>query len=421
MPNTQQLREQRANVWSQMQEVMDLAEKEGRSLTGEERAKYDAAEADLDRLGDEITLAERHEARSKEMSRVDRSDVVDRGRSDEREGRDEEASSEEYRNAFLTYVRGGIGELSGQEVRTLRTGWVENTEMRALGTGTQAAGGYTVPPQFWNRIVEAVRFVAPMRQYATVISTDTGAALPWLTADETAVEGRILGENTAATETDTTFGTATVGAYTYSSDMTRVPFQLLQDTGIDLEAYLARLLGNRVGRIQNRHFTTGTGTGQPLGIVTGAQVGKVGATGQTTSVTYDDLVDLTDSIDPALQGAGNLRWMFSQGGRKVVRKIKDSQGRPLWEPSIQAGTPDTLLGYGIVLNNNMPAMAASAKSILFGDFQESYLIRDVKGFAVQRLNERFAEFGQVAFLGFARADGTVQNTAAVKAYQNSAT
>lgn len=417
MPSTQQLKEQRANIWSQMQEVMALAEREGRDLTAEERQKYDAAEGDLDRLGEDIDRQERHEARERDFTRVDRTGVVPGQLAP---GNGEGSPGAAYRNAFLSYVRGGIGELSGEEVRTLRTGWVENTEVRALGTGTQAAGGYTVPPEFFNRIIEQVQFVAPMRQYAQVIVTDTGANLPWLTANETAVEGRIIGENTAVTETDTTFGQATVGSYTYSSDMTRVPFQLLQDTGIDLEAYLARLLGNRVGRVQNRHFTVGTGTGQPQGIVTGAQVAKVGAAGQVTTVTYDDLVDVADSIDPALAGAGNLRWMVSQSIRKVVRKLKDGQGRPLWEPSIQIGTPDTLLGYGIVLNNHIPAPGASAKSMLFGDFVESYLIRDVRGFAVQRLNERYAEFGQVAFLGFARADGVVQNTAAVKAYQHPA-
>jgi HK97 family phage major capsid protein len=417
MPSTQQLKEQRANIWSQMQEVMALAEREGRDLTAEERQKYDAAEVDLDRLGEDIERQERHEARGRDFDRVDRTGVVP---ADTRPGGDNQDGGTSYRNAFLSYVRGGIGELSGEEVRTLRTGWVENTEVRALGTGTQAAGGYTVPPEFWNRIVEQIQFVAPMRQYAQVITTDTGASLPWLTANETAVEGRIIGENTAVTETDTTFGQATVGAYTYSSDMTRVPFQLLQDTGIDLEAYLARLLGNRVGRVQNRHFTVGTGTGQPQGIVTGAQVAKVGAAGQVTTVTYDDLVDVADSIDPALAGAGNLRWMLSQSIRKTIRKLKDGQGRPLWEPSVQVGVPDTLLGYGIVLNNHVPAPAASAKSMLFGDFTEGYLIRDVRGFAVQRLNERYAEFGQVAFLGFARADGVVQNTAAVKAYQHPA-
>ncbi len=418
MPTTQQLREKRANVWEQMKEVMATAEREGRDLSAEERQKYDAAEGELDTLGADLDRAEKHEAREREMSRVDRTGVVPDQR---RGGQDDDGDSgTAYRKAFLNYVRSGIAEMSGDEVRTLRTGWVENPEARALGTGTQAAGGFTVPPEFFNRIIEQVQFVAPMRQFAQVIVTDTGANLPWLTANETAVEGRIIGENTAVVETDTTFGQATIGAYTYSSDMTRVPFQLLQDTGIDLEGYLARLLGNRVGRVQNRHFTVGTGTGQPEGIVTGSQVAKVGAAGQVTTVTYDDLVDVSDSIDPALAGAGNLRWMLSQSVRKTVRKLKDGQGRPLWEPSVQVGVPDTLLGYGIVLNNHVPAPAASAKSILFGDFVEGYLVRDVRGFAVQRLNERYAEFGQVAFLGFARADGRVQNTAAVKAYQHPA-
>ncbi len=417
MPSTQQLKEQRANVWSQMQEVMALAEREGRGLSAEERQKYDAAEVDIDRIGNDLERQERHEARERELSRVDRTGVVP---GDSRPTDDGQDAGGAYRNALLSYIRGGMAELSGEEVRSLREGWVTDQESRALGTATQAAGGYTVPPEFWNRIVEQVQFVAPMRQYGQTITTDSGANLPWLTANNTAVEGRIIGENTAATETDLTFGQATIGSYTYSSDMIRVPFQLLQDTGIDLEGFLARELASRVGRVQNRHFTVGTGTGQPQGIVTGAQVAKVGAAGQVTTITYDDLIDVVDSIDPALQGAGNLRFMVSQAARKTLRKLKDAQGRPLWEPSVQVGVPDTLLGYGIVLNNHVPAPAASAKSMLFGDFEQAYLIRDVRGFAVQRLDQRHAEFGQVTFLGWARADGIVQNTAAVKAYQHPA-
>jgi HK97 family phage major capsid protein len=113
--------------------------------------------------------------------------------------------------------------------------------------------------------------------------------------------------------------------------------------------------------------------------------------------------------------------MMNAAARKSLRKLKDTTNQPLWQPSIQAGVPDQLLGYGYVLNTDMPVPAANAKSILFGDFRAAYLARMVLGFQVLRLNERFADFGQSAFLGFARADGVVQNTAAYRAYQNSAT
>jgi HK97 family phage major capsid protein len=206
----------------------------------------------------------------------------------------------------------------------------------------------------------------------------------------------------------------------YTSKMVRVSFQLLQDSVFNLDSFLARKLGERIGRIQNTHFTTGTGTAQPLGVQTNAAIGKTGTTGQTTTVIYDDLIDLIHSVDPAYRAA-NARFMLNDLTVGVARKLKDSQNRPLWEPSVQVGVPDSLLGYGLVINNDMPVMAANAKSILFGDFRRAYLIRDVLGVQLLRLTERYADFLQVGFASYARADGTLQDSGAVKAYRNSAT
>ena len=138
------------------------------------------------------------------------------------------------------------------------------------------------------------------------------------------------------------------------------------------------------------------------------------------AITYDELVDLTDSLDPAYLSTGNARFMMSQAARKVLRKLKDSQNRPLWEPSLQAGTPDTLMGYGLSLNNYMSAPAAGVKSIGFGDIREAYVIRDVSDFALLRLSERYADYLQVGFLGFQRSDGTLQNASAFKTLQQAA-
>jgi HK97 family phage major capsid protein len=187
-----------------------------------------------------------------------------------------------------------------------------------------------------------------------------------------------------------------------------------------VEALLRGLLATRLGRIWNQHFTTGTGTSQPQGIVTGASVGKTGLTGQTLTVIYDDLIDLITSVDPAYLN-GSEEFMLSNASLAVVRKLKDTQGHPLWQPSIQVGVPNTLVGYPVVINQDMPVMAANAKSVLFGNFTEAYLRRIVNDVQIVRLNERYADFLQVGFFGFARAGGTVQRTGAVKAYQNSAT
>lgn len=412
MSNVQKLREDRANIWDQMQQVMAEAEKDGWS--GELKSKYDNLETDLDAKGDEITRREAFDKRSEEFNRVDRSGVVAPANTPENVGDEPEKG---YTEAFNRYLRNGISSLEASDQRVLQAGWVKSPD-NAGGVGAGAAGGYTVPPAFRQKIVERITYVAAMRQLAETITTDTGATLPWPTVDDTGNEGAILAENTQVTEQDVTFGQANLDAYMYTSRLVRLSLQLLNDNAFGLESWLANTLGARIGRVQNRHFTVGTGTGQPDGIITSADVGVTAAS--ATAVTYDDLVDLIESLDPAYLSTGNARFTMSQAARKGLRKLKDGQNRPLWEPSLQAGTPDSLMGYGLTLNNFMAEPVAGAKSIGFGDIREAYVIRDVSDFALLRLNERYADYLQVGFLGFQRSDGTLQNGAAFKALQQAA-
>jgi HK97 family phage major capsid protein len=291
----------------------------------------------------------------------------------------------------------------------------------AGGVGTSTAGGFTVPPAFRDKLVERLKFYSAVRQEADYIQTDTGASLPWMTNNDTGNVGAILGENTAVTELDFVFGNASLDVYMYTSLLVRESLQLLQDSALDLNTFLPRKLGERIGRAQNAHFTTGTGTAQPLGIITGGTA-VAAATGNATSFSYDSLVDATARLDPAYLSGGNLNWMGSQAALGAIRKLKDTTGQPLWQPSLQAGSPDKLLGqYGFILNNDMPVPAANAKSLAFGDFRAGYIVRDVTGVQTLRLAERFAEFLQVGFLAFQRSGGTVQDTAAYTVLQNSAT
>jgi HK97 family phage major capsid protein len=411
MPTIQQLTNERANIWEQMKDVMSEAEKTG--WTAELTAKYDDLEADLDKKGDDITRQEAHAKREEAFNKVDRSGVIaPEDSADKGSLGDEPAKG--YTEAFARYMRHGMAALAHDDQKVLQAGFVQGPQ-NAAGVGTGAAGGYTVPPAFRAKLIERMNFVAAMRQLAEVINTETGASLPWPTVDDTANEGAILAENTQVTEQDVTFGQANLDAYMYTSKLVRVSLQLLQDNAFGLEAWLANALGARIGRVQNRHFTVGTGVGQPDGIVTSASVGVTAAA--VAAITYDELVDLTESLDPAYLAGGNVRFMMSQAARKTLRKLKDSQNRPLWEPSLQAGTPDSLMGYGLTLNNYMSAPATGVKSILFGDIREAYVIRDVSDFALLRLAERYADFLQVGFIGFQRSDGTLQNAAAVKALQ----
>ncbi|WP_344492035.1 phage major capsid protein [Streptomyces enissocaesilis] len=421
MPNRLQgLLDKRATAWNAAQEFQSRGDDS--PLSAEDRTAWEAALAEVETLSQEIETEERH-AR---LSAVDYSQVVAPG-ADTEEAEEDRArhGGEEgviaYSNAWRSWLRDGTQDLSSQERNVLRTGWVDGKELRAQGVATGAAGGYVVPPEFRAKMVETMKFYGAMRQVSEVITTESGVTLPWPTNDDTGNVGAILAENTQVTEQDVTLGQQDIGAYMYTSKLVRVSLQLLQDSVLDFESWLARKLGERIGRIQNTHFTTGTGTAQPEGVQTNAVIGKTGGTGQTTSVTYDDLIDLVHSVDPAYRNSGRVQFMWSDGTLGSVRKLKDSQNRPLWQPSVQEGVPDKVLGYDYIVNQDMPAMAANAKSVLFGDFFAGYLIRDVSDIQTLRLAERYADFLQVGFLAFSRADGTPQDTAAIRAYRNSAT
>ena len=409
MPTTQQLREQRANIWEQMKALIEKPER-----SAEDNQTYDRLETEYDKLDGDIERAERHDARQKANSVVDRTGVVPPS------GQPSGPTDDAYAAAFRNFLRVGVNELAPEE-RTLMRSRFEQFQ-NAAGVGTGAAGGYLVPPEFRDRVVEAMKWYGPMLNVAEVITTNSGANLPWPTNDDTANVGSILAEGTQVSEQDVTLGTASLDAYMYTSKLVRVSYQLLQDRP-DFDTWLARKLGERIGRIWNQHFTTGTGTSQPDGIVTSATVGVTGtgSFASTGGISYDNIIDLEESIDPAYGGGEGLAFMVHQTARKALRKLKDSQNRPLWEPSVQVGMPDSILGYGLEINDDMPAMAANAKSILFGDFRRAYLIRDVQGVQLMRLVERYAEYLQVGFAAYARTDGTLQDANAVRAYQNSAT
>lgn len=288
-----------------------------------------------------------------------------------------------------------------------------DTEQRALGVGTGSAGGYLVPQGFRSTLIETMKSYGGIRQLAAHVDSDNGADLPWPTVDDTANEGAILAENTQVTEQDVVLGTATLEAYMYTSKMVRVSLQLIQDSGFDAESWLAGALATRIGRVQNRHFTTGTGTAQPLGIVTGATVGVTAAS--ATAITYDELVDLESSVDPAYRTGPGVGWMMSSGTLSALRKMKDADDRPLLQPDVQAGAPRNLLGYPTFVNNHMPDVAVDAKTVLFGNFRAGFVIRDVNDVSLLRLAERYADYLQVGFLAFLRSDGLVQDPAAYKA------
>ena len=414
MPTTvtalNELRAKRKALAEQADQIVQAAIEDERGLTAEEQEKYDQIMQDIDSLTERIGMLERH----LDVQRATNESVILSAGPDQAEPNDSAdltTSDDLAERAFEKWVRYGAQALEPDEARALR-------ELRALGTGTGAAGGYLVPKRIASAIETAMSRYNQILPYVTVLRTSSGEPFGIPTLDETSVKGELVAEGSATTQQDPTFGQKELKGYLFSSKLVPASLQLLQDSSIDLADYLGQILGQRVGRILNQYLTTGTGSNEPEGLQTGAPVGKQGATGQTTSVTYEDLVDLIASVDQAYHT--NARWMFSANTWAAVKKLKDGNGRPLWVPDVATGS-GTLLGFPYVINPDMPDMAASAKSIIFGDFQAAYTARLVRGIQLRRSEERYLEYFQVAFVAFQRADGAVVDTQAAKCYQNSAT
>lgn len=335
------------------------------------------------------------------------------------------ANAEESR-ALRSYLAGGIANMA-QEDRERLAARVTPDIRAAMSTTVGSEGGFTVAGEWYRQLTEALAAFGGIRSAATVFQTATGAQLNFPTANATSEEGAIVGQNApVGAAVDTTFGNITMDVYKYTSRPIAVPFELIQDSMFDIEAYIRRVLATRIGRITSKHFTTGTGTNQPRGIVPAATIGKTGLTGTATSVTYDDLVDLEHSVDPAYRSRPGVGFMMHDTALRQVRKLKDSSGRPIFVPGYEqgnpGGAPDRLLGRPIQISMEMPVMAANARSILFGDFRE-YMIREVMDLTLFRMaDSKYIESGQIGFVAFNRQGGNLIDVGgAVKAFQNSAT
>ncbi len=324
------------------------------------------------------------------------------------------------RRILSAMASGSIGRLPPEDQAHYASNFGVSIQ-NAGSTSSSAGGGYTVAPLFEAQLLIALKAFGGVRAAARNIQTTTGASLPWPTMDDTAQVATILGtENTTVgAGTDLSFGQTALGAYTYISGALPISLQLLQDSVFDFESLVEGALVNRFGRGQNAHFTNGTGAGQPTGVVTSAASGKVGAVGQTTSVIYADFLDLEHSVDPAYRKGA--QWMLHDSTVKTLAKLVDGVGRPLWTAGLTEGAPDTFDGYEYVINQDMPIMAAGAKSVLFGHFS-NYIVRDTLGLQMVVLRERYADQLQVAWNAFMRSDGRlVSGGYPIRYYQNSFT
>jgi HK97 family phage major capsid protein len=404
--NLQALREQRGKLAAQLQ---DLAAK----------ADFDAATDGVayDKTMDELTGID---DRIKRIHDVNAKIADDALTDSVAEGAERIARNKDDRGmaVYAKWLRGGDKALNADDFAFIR-----NT----MSTTTGSEGGFTVATEVASDVISALKAYGGMRTAADVFSTLQGNPMSFPTSDGTSEVGEIIAENVTATDADIVFGTVGLPVYKFSSKVVTVPIELLQDSSIDVEGYVRMRLVERLGRITNNMFTTGTGTAQPNGVVTAATVGVTAAnsTSQVTAVIYDSLINLQHSVDPSYRESGRAAWMFNDTTLREIRKMKDSQSRPIFVPgyevSAPGGMPDRLLGSPIVINQSVANMAASARSILFGDFK-GYKIRDVMALSLFRFDDSaFMKKGQIGYLAWMRSGGNLTDVGAVRVFVNAAT
>lgn len=432
-----EIREQINKLGTDMSELLKKARSENRDLTKEEGATFDKMDEDREAL----LVTERRFAKLEDLEKPGERRAAPtqptgepRGKGETRGGRPEQDDELQRAEAVRAWMLGGttlrtaehaaaaqrLGisldqrqitlRLAPRAPRSTRSADLAEWEKRYLGVDVISpdnGGHFTVPNEMMRALETARLAFGGMLSVATVLRTGTGADLPIPTMNDTSNEGALIGESVQETaEVEPTLAQLVMQAFTYSSKKVFMSVEYIQDNAIDAVGRVGGILGERLGRIQNRHATTGSGSSQPNGIVTAAADSGVTAP-SNSAISYDNIVDLEHSVDPAYRVGA--RFMFADATLKLLKKIKvpqfsgDTAGYPLWRAGMTAADPDTINGYPYVINQHM-ASGANAKAILFGDLSK-YQIREVRDVQLVRLDELYAEYRQVVFLAWMRFDG----------------
>ena len=394
-----ELREKRAKAWDAAKQFLDAKRGADGMLSEEDTATYDKMEQDVMNLGKEIERLERQAAIDAELSKATSTPLT--GKPGAKMGKDETEktgrASDEYKGSFWNAMRVKAPMPS---------------VLNALQEGTDSEGGYLVPDEFERTLVEALEEENVFRTLAHVIKTSSGDRKIPVVASKGSASW--VDEEGAYQESDDAFSQVSIGAYKLGT-MIKVSEELLADNVFDLEAYISKEFARRIGAREEESFFNGDGKGKPLGILAAAGGAEVGVTAASaTAITADEVIDLFYSLKAPYRK--NAVWVLNDATVKQIRKLKDTTGQYLWQPSLVAGTPDTILGRPVKTSAFMPTAAAGAKTIAFGDFKY-YWIADRQGRTFKKLSELYAANGQVGFMGTQRVDGKLILPEAIKVLQ----
>lgn len=390
-----ELRAERAKLVEQAQADVD-ANPQG--FDADEQQRWDKRMSDIDSLEKRYQAIEARYAAKAELA--EKLAQEQEARDDRKEFGAKREDAEEIRHniskAFRSWAQ---GEMSSAEFRAIQ----------GQTKGTAAQGGNVVPTDFLAEVQTHLKAYGGVRDVARIITTANGQNLPIPTSDDTGNTAKLVSEATApSTTTRVPFGQVTMEAARYQSGPIKVSMELLQDSAIDIESYISEAMGTRFGRITNTHYTTRSSTESagPHGFI-GESSGAVAVA--NNALTYENVIDLIHSVDPAYR-TPDAAWMTNDAGFAELRKLRGSTAaasdRLIWQPSLVPGMPDTLLGYRVVLNQDVPLEGTTGnKWLWFGNWNRGYAIRDVMGMTMRRLDERYAEEGNIALIGYMRTDG----------------
>lgn len=387
-----ELKEKRARAWEAAKKFLDAKRTDDGFVSGEDAATYDRMEADVVRLGEEIDRLERQAVIDAELAKVTSQPIVNTPTAQpnvqEKTGR----ASDEYKRAFWNGMRNKMS----YEVQN------------ALSIGTDSEGGYLVPDEYERKLVEALQDEVFFRSLATVIRTSSGdRKIPIVTSRG---EAAWIDEGGQFPESDDSFGQTSIGAYKLAT-MIKVSDELLNDSVFNIEAYISKEFGRRIGAKEEEAFFIGDGSGKPTGLFNATGGADTGVTAANTSITFDDVMDLYYSLRAPYRNKAT--WLLNDSTVKAIRKLKDGNGNYIWQPSVKEGEPDRILNRPYRTSIYVPELAAGNRVMAFGDYSY-YWIADRQGRSFKRLNELYATTGQVGFLASERVDGKLILSEAVK-------
>lgn len=373
-----ELQEKRAKIWKQAKDFLDERQAKSDILSAEDNATYERMEKDVVDLGKEIDRLNKQAAIDNELNQPTTNAIVGAPTLGKESG-----AKDQYDQLFWNMMRGNVSA----------------NVMNALKEGSDSDGGYLVPDEFENQLIQKLHQENVLRSISHVIQTSSGDhKIPVVASEGTA---SWLDEEAAYTESNSSFGQVTLGAHKLGT-LIKVSDELLNDSAFDLTNYISTEFARRLGDSEEEAFLTGNGTGRPTGILNDSNGAKDGVTAAAAdAITFDELIDLFYSLKEPYRK--NAVFLMNDSTVKAVRKLKDQNGQYIWQPSVQLGTPDMILNRPVFTSQYMPTLSAGNKIALFGDFSY-YWIADRQGRTFKRLNELYAVNGQVGFLGSQRVD-----------------